>query len=129
MLEADVDNKIKDKIMNTISLKKVTAVVLTCAIGSYVANANEGDAKLDVKTNVEAAVKTSEVAMVSESKTPSKFAMLVEKFDLDKDGLLSKAEILSSKSEKLVELFAKMDLNTDAGISEAEFNQYIAQVK
>ena len=115
--------------MNTISLKKVTAVVLTCAIRSYVANANEGDAKLDVKTNVEAAVKTSEVAMVSESKTPSKFAMLVEKFDLDKDGLLSKAEILSSKSEKLVELFAKMDLNTDAGISEAEFNQYIAQVK
>ncbi|MDO6447188.1 hypothetical protein Q4493_15560 [Colwellia sp. 1_MG-2023] len=115
--------------MNTISLKKVTAVVLTCAIGSYVANANEGDAKLDVKTNVEAAVKTSEVAMISESKTPSKFAMLVEKFDLDKDGLLSKAEILSSKSEKLVKLFAKMDLNTDAGISEAEFNQYIAQVK
>jgi hypothetical protein len=111
--------------MNTISLKKVTAVVLTCVIGSYFANANENDTKLEVKTEV----KSAAVKVISEAKSSSKFAMLVEKFDLDKDGLLSKAEIQSSKSEKLLTLFSKIDLNTDSGISEAEFNQYIAQVK
>ena len=111
--------------MEAISLKKVTAVVLTCVVGSYFANAIADDAKVEVNTDVKPAV----VKVISENKTPSKFAMLVEKFDLDKDGLLSKAEIETSKSEKLLALFAKIDSNTDSGISEAEFNQYIAQIK
>ncbi|MDG1751491.1 MAG: hypothetical protein P8I03_07510 [Thalassotalea sp.] len=115
--------------MEAISLKKVTAVVLTCVIGSYFASASADDAKLEVKTDVSSDVKADVVKVISEAKTPSKFAMLVEKFDLDKDGLLSKAEIESSKSEKLLTVFSKIDLNTDSGISEAEFNQYIAKVK
>jgi Ca2+-binding EF-hand superfamily protein len=112
--------------MKAISLKQVTAVVLTCVVGSsYFANANENDTKLTVK----AEDKVAEVKVISETKTPNKFAMLIEKFDLNKDGMLSKAEVHSSKSEKLATLFSKIDLNTDSGISEAEFNQYIAQVK
>lgn len=112
--------------MKTISLKKVTAVVLTCVVGSsYFANANETDAKLMEKTDA----KVAKVKVISEKKAASKFAMLVKKFDLDKDGLLSKVEIETSKSEKLLALFSKIDTNTDSGISEAEFNQYIAQVK
>ena len=112
--------------MKAISLKQVTAVVLTCVVGSsYFANANENDAKLAVKADA----KVAEVKTISVEKTPSKFAMLVEKFDLDKNGLLSKTEIQASKSEKLLSLFTKIDSNTDSGISETEFNQYLAQVK
>lgn len=111
--------------MEAISLKKVTAVVLTCVIGSYFANANENDAKVDMKTEV----KKTEVKVITEAKALSKFEVLVEKFDLNKDGLLSKAEIQTSKSEKLLALFSKIDLNTESGISEAEFNQYLAKIK
>lgn len=107
--------------MTTISLKKVTAVVVTCIIGSYIANASANDMTSEVKVN--------KVQVADATTSLKQFAPLVKKFDLNKDGLLSKAEVKASKLEKLLSQFSEIDLNTDSGISEAEFNQFIARNK
>ncbi|MCO4800240.1 MAG: hypothetical protein KC484_13580 [Colwelliaceae bacterium] len=107
--------------MTAISLKKVTAVVVTCVIGSYIASSSANDMNSEVKTK--------KVQAVDVTKGLNQFAPLVKKFDLNKDGLLSKAEVKASKLEKLISHFSEIDSNTDSGISEAEFNQFIAETK
>lgn len=108
--------------METISLKKVTAIVTLCTIGSYLANANANE------TSSKSAEKNISVKAVNNSKNIA-FAPLVKQFDVDNNGLLSAAEVKASKEKSLINHFSEIDLNTDAGISEAEYNQYIKQAK
>jgi len=109
--------------MEAISLKKVTAIVGICIIGSYLvsANATANDLKVENKLT-KANITISESAL-------SQFSPLIEKFDLDKNGLLSKQEVKAAELENLLNNFDEIDLNTDSGISEEEFNQFIALVK
>lgn len=107
--------------MKKISLKKITAIVVTCTIGSYIANASENELTTEIKAVTE--------QVTAPDNTLNKFRTLVKQFDLDKDGLLSKAEVNLSKLDQLITHFTDIDLNTDLDINEAEFNQYIAQVK
>jgi len=126
----------KDKTMEDISLKKVTAVVSICIMGSYLANANENDliaeaetTKAPVATISKATTTIDKAELVESEKNLKQFSHLVEKYDVDKNGLLSEAEVKASQSDKLQNHFADIDANTDASISEAEFKQYITQVK
>lgn len=110
--------------MEAISLKKVTAVVFIFIMGSYLANASDAIVEAQViKTEVSNSDKSNS------DKILKSFSLLVKKYDLDKNGLLSEAEVKVSQSEKLQHHFAEIDVNTDASISEVEFNQYISQVK
>lgn len=117
--------------MNDISLKKVTAVVSICIMGSYLANASENDltAKAETTKAPIATTAMNKVELVDSTENLKQFSHLVEKYDLDKNGLLSEAEVKASQSDKLQNHFADIDANTDASISEAEFKQYITQVK
>ncbi|MEW6990148.1 hypothetical protein AADZ91_05595 [Colwelliaceae bacterium 6441] len=105
--------------MQVISLKKVTAVVVSCIIGSYIANAND----------VMPEAKPANAQIIKVKTAMNSFSPLIKEFDLDKDGLLSKAEVTASKHEKLLQHFAEIDLNADHAISDAEFKQFVAQVK
>lgn len=112
--------------MKVISLKKVTAVVSICIMGSYLVNANENDVTTELKT-IEAEV--SNLVKSSSDKKLKQFKQLIEKFDLDKNGLLSEKEVQTSKHKKLQKSFDVIDLNKDSNISAVEFNQYITPVK
>jgi len=117
--------------MEDISLKKVTAVVSICIMGSYLANASENDLTAKAETTKAPITTTAinKVELVDSTESLKQFGHLVEKYDIDKNGLLSKAEIKASQSDKLQNNFADIDVNTDASISEAEFVQYLTQVK
>lgn len=96
--------------MNNISLKKLTLMVVIAAVTSNLAYANDA-----------AALEKSKV--VSESK----FTQLLNKFDQDKDGLLSAKEV---KAEvKLHHAFKDIDTNKDASINEAELNAFLSKIK
>ena len=107
-----------------------------CIMGSYLANASENDltakaetTKAPVATILKATTAINKVELVDSTENLKQFSHLVEKYDVDKNGLLSEAEVKASQSDKLQNHFADIDANTDASISEAEFKQYITQVK
>jgi len=112
--------------MEAISLKKVTAVVVISIMGSYLVNASENDVSTELET-IKAEV--SNLVKSSSGKNLKQFDQLIEKFDLDKNGLLSEKEVQLSKHEKFQNSFDVIDLNKDANISAVEFNQYITPVK
>lgn len=104
--------------MEAISLKKVTAIVSICTFGAFMVNAESS------KNEVAEVMKTAEVKQVVNA--PITFKALIEKFDKDANGLLSVAELTTSQSDKLLKVFTQMDSNGDSGVSEKEYNQYIA---
>ncbi len=99
--------------MEAMSLKKVAAIVVISTIGTCAVAANE--AKV---TPAKSEALTTQVA---------EFSALVKQFDKDSNGLLSEEELKASKFAALVKDFAKVDTNADLGVSEQEFNQYLAR--
>ena len=96
--------------MNNISLKKLTLMVVIAAVTSNFAYANDA-------------------AVIEKSKaiSASKFTQLLNKFDQDKNGLLSAKEV---KSEvKLHHAFKDIDTNKDANINETELNAFLKKVQ
>lgn len=107
--------------MEAISLKKVTAVVVVFTMGAFLANANANDAKnIEVKS-AEAVTTVAEV--VSQV---GNFDALIKQYDKDNNGLLSQAELEASGKKILINAFSHIDKNADLGVSEEEFNQYLA---
>jgi Ca2+-binding EF-hand superfamily protein len=53
------------------------------------------------------------------------FSQLADKFDIDKDGLLSKKELKASNNSDLYIAFNRLDTNSDTNISEQEFLAFI----
>ncbi|GLX79236.1 hypothetical protein tinsulaeT_25760 [Thalassotalea insulae] len=100
--------------MEAISIKKVTAVVAISIIGALAVDASANEAKV---VPVKAETLTSQVG---------EFSALIKQFDKDSNGLLSEEELKSSKKSALVSAFTKIDKNADLGVSEEEFNQYLA---
>jgi len=101
--------------MEAISLKKVTAIVFVCTLGAFMMNAQADNSAIETKVVVKDVVNQVQ-----------SFSELINKFDVDNNGLLSETELKVSKVSLLIESFNKMDLNADLGISEQEFNQYLA---
>jgi len=105
--------------MKNVSLFKVTAMVVSVAFASSFVNAEE-------KVNKAIEKAQSDVAELAQQ---LKFSALIEKLDSDKNGMLSQSEVSVHKSQLLDEAFTKMDVNQDKQIDEAEYNNYLAQVK
>ena len=98
--------------MNNVSLMKVTGLVVVAAFASAMVNANE-----EPKTAV------STVSQLVDEKE------LFIPLDTDKNGLLSKQEVLESSNTLLQKEFAKIDVNSDSDISQEEFKVYLSKVK
>ncbi len=49
---------------------------------------------------------------------------LLNKFDNDKNGLLSKAEVITSKNKILLARFDEIDVNNDGGLSQKELESF-----
>jgi len=93
------------------SLKKVSAVVVTCAVAAFYVDAKDG-------------VELSEQAKTSMQKAKAEFIQLLAKYDADNNGLLSKAEVAKSKHLALIKNFEEIDGNADSGLSEAELKAF-----
>lgn len=106
--------------MKTLSLKAVSAVVVIGTLFSYAANAN------DLSTNALASEKAKQLGNID-------FSKLAGDFDIDKDGLLSKAELAKGKglvsAEKLGKAFDVIDADGDQAISSAEFSAFVEKSK
>ena len=89
--------------MKNISLFKISAMVITVALASNFVNAQD---------KVTHAVKTVQPATTQLVKKLN-FPTLIEKLDTDKDGALSQAEVTTSHSELLQQIFTKVDTNND----------------
>jgi Ca2+-binding EF-hand superfamily protein len=100
--------------MKNISLSQISSVVVIMLAASFFVSANE------VSTIITAADKP-----VKQSINEVVFNTL----DLDKDGSLSKAEIISSNNEVLVSSFQKIDSNADLLVSKKELADFVDQVK
>ena len=87
---------------------KMSSIVIVAALAANIVSANE-----DITTT---------------SKNPA-FVALLDQLDTDKNGLLDRSEVLTSKNTTLKETFNKIDSNNNAQISEEEFNQFSLQVK
>lgn len=94
-----------------LSLKKVSIVALSCLVGAFYVSAEEPVVEAEIK-----AMKSSQVK--------AKFVQLMAKYDVDNNGLLSKAEAVKSKNQSLIKNFDAIDENGDAGISEQELNSF-----
>jgi len=114
-----LDNNEKGSQMKTISLIKVTAIVVSVAFASNFVNAEEKVIDVIEKTPTD----------VTEVANQLSFPALIEALDSDKNGMLSQAEASADQSKLLQDEFSKMDVNQDKQIDEAEFNDYLAQVK
>lgn len=115
--------------MNHISLKKLTLIVSTFALASYFVSAKENELNLVLPDAEVAAVKT--VTTKARSIDSLKYSQgdistLFAEFDMDKNSLLNKAEILASKYELLSEHFSDIDQNSDNKISKKEFKNYFS---
>lgn len=118
----------KEETMESISLKKMTLVVVLCAAGGFLVNANESPnqvdenkAKNDVVTKAE---KQSTETLTKADKESPVFARLLKKSDKNKDGSLSKAELTEALDSQLIAVFDKIDTNKDLLITEQEFVSY-----
>lgn len=93
--------------MRKVSLKKLAISVVAAAfVSSYVS------AKDDVKQEIG--------ALKSATKSVAPFT----KYDADKNGSLSQAEVVAAKNEVLNKAFATLDANGDAAISKEEFAKF-----
>jgi len=98
--------------MYNISLTKISMVVIAATFTTLLVSAND------------------DIVSVSPSKDMNafkviKFSDLAAQFDTDKNGLLSQSELKASNNEALHIAFNKLDINTDANISEQEFAAFI----
>jgi hypothetical protein len=116
--------------MNPISLKKVTLIVSTCALASYFVSAKESELNLDfpvaeVSSVKDIATKAAEIDNLKNS--TGDISEFLAKFDLDKNSLLNKAEMLASKNVLLSENFENIDKNVDKEISKEELENYLSE--
>lgn len=97
--------------MKNISLKNLSITVLFASLASNFVFANNDMGK----------------SLPKIEKPVSSFSQLITDYDVDKNNTLSVKEL--AKNEKLTKAFAQLDVNADNEISEAEFNQYLANMK
>lgn len=115
--------------MNPISLKKLTLIVSTCALASYFVSAKEGELNLDLPVTEVSAVKviaTKSAPLDNLKNSAGDILEFLAKFDLDKNSLLNKAEMLASKNDLLSEHFEDIDQNADEEISKEELESYFS---
>lgn len=96
--------------MNTANLIKMTFGVVIATAATFIVNSHEMPVLDEVKQSV--------------SSQQQDFSQLLSKFDTDKNGALSEAELSTSDSAALKIAFKNLDSNQDANITADEFNTY-----
>ena len=115
--------------MKHISLTKLTLIVSTCALASYFVSAKESELNLDLpvaEVTATEVMATKSSSIVSLKNSPGDITEFLGKFDLDKNSLLNKAEIIATKNEFLSEHFEDIDQNADKEISKEELETYFS---
>jgi phosphoribosylcarboxyaminoimidazole (NCAIR) mutase len=118
--------------MNSISLKKVTLLVGTCALASYFVSAEDNVASLEVPAVEQVVTKPAATKVLSADKlvkVDKSIPTLLTQLDHDKNGSLNEAEVIASKDDQLVKHFKDIDKNADAEISEVELKSYLSALK
>lgn len=85
------------------NLKKVSLVVVGSLVATFFATANEMPSEMDSKKDL---------------------SHLVNQFDTDKNGKLSKDEVTASKNSILIVNFSKIDANKDSSLSKEELKSF-----
>jgi len=101
-------NNIKGHKMKNISLINVSMIVVAATLASSFVSADD--------------------QLTSQLNGQVEYAELIASLDSDNDGLLSQAEIITSKVKVLPDAFDKIDLNNDEKISEKEFNDFLVNI-
>jgi len=97
--------------MNNMSLIKISMVVITATFTTLLVSAYDDiSSTKQLKENMNKQIK---------------FSQLADKFDIDKDGLLSKNELKATNNDALYIAFNRLDTNKDTNISEQEFLAFI----
>lgn len=99
--------------MKSISLLKLSAVVVSAIMASFIVNADE----------VSTVSGDKEPAQVQEKSGVEKIAFSA--LDTNKDGKLSKTEVDASKNPLLAQAFTKIDLNADDELTQDELDSFI----
>jgi len=113
--------------MDSISLTQVTAFVVAVSMASFLVNADDDlaytneDNTVVNAANAEAIQKAIEV--VKEPNDKFTFTSL----DTDKNGMLSRQEVVDGKNEWLVKSFTKIDSNADESLTEQELVDFVAK--
>ncbi len=112
--------------MDSISLTQVTAFVVTVSMASFFVNADDALAHPNENNPVVHAEKSASAEAIGEVKAPNdKFTFT--SLDTDKNGMLSRQEVVAGKNEWLVKSFTQMDSNTDDSVTEQELVDFVAK--
>lgn len=116
--------------MDSISLTQVTAFVVAVSMASFLVNAdddlaytNEDNTVVNAENSANADAIKKAIEGVKEPNDKFTFTSL----DMDKNGMLSRQEVVDGKNEWLVESFTKIDSNTDESLTEQELVDFVAK--
>lgn len=102
--------------MSKTSLIEVSAIVVVATLAAFIVDAKQP-------------VELGEITNDTVKELKNDYTHLVAKFDADKNGLLSKAEVAASKNDVLMRNFNTIDTNGDENISNEELTDYSANIQ
>jgi hypothetical protein len=116
--------------MDSISLTQVTAFVVAVSMASFLVNAdddlaytNEDNTVVNAENSANAEAIKKAIEEVKEPNDKFTFTSL----DIDKNGMLSRQEVVEGKNEWLVKSFTKIDSNADESLTEQELVDFVAK--
>ena len=110
--------------MSSISLTQFSAFIAAVCFASFFVNADDDLAQeRSAPAQVEKVLLEESVEAVEESNDKFTFTSI----DIDKNGKLSKQEVVAGKNEWLVKSFKHIDSNADNAITEQELVDYVSQ--
>lgn len=116
--------------MDNISLTQVTAFVVAVSMASFLVNAdddlaytNEDNTVVNAENSANAEAIKKAIEEVKEPNDKFTFTSL----DIDKNGMLSRQEVIDGKNEWLVKSFTKIDSNSDESLTEQELVDFVAK--
>ena len=116
--------------MDSTSLTQVTAFVVAVSMASFLVNAdddlaytNEDNTVVNAENSANAEAIQKAIEVVKEPNDKFTFTSL----DTDKNGMLSRQEVVDGKNEWLVKSFTKIDSNADESLTEQELVDFVAK--
>ena len=116
--------------MDSISLTQVTAFVVAVSMASFFVNAddelaysNEDNTVVNAENSANAEAITAAIEEVKEPSDKFTFTSL----DIDKNGMLSRQEVVDGENRWLVKSFTNIDSNADNSVTEQELVDFVAK--
>lgn len=111
--------------MKSISLTKVSLLVVAASMASFFTKANETTAQL-ISQNM-THVESSVVNNVEEPVTKRGDRFTFTSLDTDRNGRLNHQEVIAGNNEWLMQSFTKIDVNTDRSLTEQELVEFVTR--